>query len=450
MIDFKTFSKSLLAEGERVLKEDILPYVDKQTELFKDKWLVNRIRLGVTGLSGSGKTTFITSLIYHLLRDAALSVSFEPDFPKDGKRFRYEENIACFKKNVPEWPPSTLDKSEICLKINDGRNDLYLEIVDYPGEWLLDLPLLEQSFWEWSQTVKEYLSCTGNRLPDWAVSAKKLADKGCSDNENVLEIADQYRLWLHDLKNKGFEYLQPGRFVMPDTKSDIYTLVNFFPWVWDDEQKNENALFKKLEERYNRYKIEKVEPFYRHFKNLNKQIVLVDCLRSLQKGVTAWNDLKFTLGELLKNFSYGRRNGFVARLLNSFKIDQVLFVATKADYVSYEEKRIEALTGILKSAVAEAAEKTFLQKADVAYRSVAAVSVQKINKSDDAACYYFPNGKQGVELPEMLTQARINEFKEKCSEFDGIPPLSPRRMNENGDLPNIEMFNVIKFILGEN
>ena len=30
---------------------------------------------------------------------------------------------------------------------------LTVRIVDYPGEWLLDLPLLEQSYAEWSATT---------------------------------------------------------------------------------------------------------------------------------------------------------------------------------------------------------------------------------------------------------------------------------------------------------
>lgn len=103
-MDFKAFGQSLWTEGKRLFEKDVLPYVDKQTATFKDKWLVNRVRLGVTGLSQSGKTTFITSLIYHLLRDASLNVSIVPDFPDQGKRFPYEDNIARLKKSVPEWP----------------------------------------------------------------------------------------------------------------------------------------------------------------------------------------------------------------------------------------------------------------------------------------------------------------------------------------------------------
>lgn len=30
---------------------------------------------------------------------------------------------------------------------------LYLEIVDYPGEWLLDLPMLEQDYLSWSRQM---------------------------------------------------------------------------------------------------------------------------------------------------------------------------------------------------------------------------------------------------------------------------------------------------------
>ena len=448
-MDFKALGQSLWEESRRRFEKDFLPYIDQQTEAFKNKWLVNRIRLGVTGLSQSGKTTFITSLIYHLLRDATLNVSIEPDFPQRGKRFPYEENIALLRKDVPEWPQSTCDESEICLKINNGQKEFYLEIVDYPGEWLLDLPLMEKTFSQWSETVRDYLSRINAPLPDWAIEAKKLADGGSADDEAVLETTDKYRQWLRELKDKGFEFLQPGRFVMPDTASDSYTLTRFFPWVWDDNPEKDSALFRKLESRYDKYKAEKVEPFYLHFKNLNKQIVLVDCLRSLQKGGKVWNDLKFTLSELLQNFSYGRRNGFLSRLLNSFKIDQVLFAATKADYVSHEEKRIEALTGILKSAVEEAAEMTFQRKASIAYRSIAAVCVQKINDEKNAACFYFPDGENGIELPEMLTQSRINEFSADCAEYCRSP-LKPRKMNKNGDLPNIEIFNVIKFILGEN
>lgn len=69
---------------------------------------------------------------------------------------------------------------------------MYLEIVDYPGEWLLDLPLMEKTFAQWSKTIRDYLSRIDEPLPDWAIDARKLAD----DDDEILETADKYRQWL--------------------------------------------------------------------------------------------------------------------------------------------------------------------------------------------------------------------------------------------------------------
>ena len=53
------------------------------------------------------------------------------------------------------WPNSTVDISELRLVIDYQRQNgadrtLTLDIVDYPGEWLLDLPLLNKSYEQWS------------------------------------------------------------------------------------------------------------------------------------------------------------------------------------------------------------------------------------------------------------------------------------------------------------
>ena len=184
---------------------------------------------------------------------------------------------------------------------------------------------------------------------------------------------------------------------------------------------------------------------------MNKQIVLIDCLGHLQKGHKSWRDLKFALYELLKNFSYGMQNWLLSRLFHSFKIEGILFVATKADYVSHEAKRIETLTGILKSVAVEASEKIFdkkLERNKIKYRSVASVAVQSINYEGDQNCYYFPNGTDGIELPKMLTREYIENFKEEVGKVF-FSPLAPVAVGADEELPNIEMYNVIDFILGD-
>lgn len=449
-MDFRKTGRLWYDKCKKRFERDVRPFVEERAAAFKDKWLTDRIRLGVTGLTRSGKTTFITSLIYHLLRDTTLTVSIDDGFPETGARFPYGENIARLRAPKPEWPEPTADKSEIRLNIKKGKREFVLEIVDYPGEWLLDLPLAERSYAQWSASVRRYLDEIGGEPPAWMRAAKVLEKGGLNDafqDEIVLEIADKYRLWLHDLKKRGFSRLQPGRFVLPDTAEDLYLFVNFFPWVGENDG---GALFEKLEARYEAYKKNKVEPFYANFKNLDRQIVLVDCLSALRGGAAAWRDLRFATDDILRHFSYGRRNRFIARLLNSFKIGGVLFAATKADYVSRDEKRIGALTGVLKACVAEAAYNAFGAEPPegfVEYRSVASVCAQAIDRSGDERCYYFPDGLHGIELPVMLTPDRLNEFRDKCARFDA-KPLPPRPMSANGDPVGLEMYNVINYILG--
>ncbi len=123
------------------------------------------VRLGVTGLSRAGKTVFITALIHNLvhggrlplfdayasgrLADARLMPQPDDEVP----RFDYEAHVRdLVERRV--WPDSTRRIAELrvvieyesaeLLKRTLGRGRLNLDIVDYPGEWLLDLALLAE------------------------------------------------------------------------------------------------------------------------------------------------------------------------------------------------------------------------------------------------------------------------------------------------------------------
>ena len=135
------------------------------------------MRLAVTGLSSSGKTAFITSLVCNLLsaagRPARLPflrsaaerriVGAKLLAPDDGTigQFPVHDTIAALADDPPHWPPGTTDLRRVDLSLRfapagligraaGGAAELRLEILDYPGEWLLDLPLLDKSYADWS------------------------------------------------------------------------------------------------------------------------------------------------------------------------------------------------------------------------------------------------------------------------------------------------------------
>src|SRR5438046_10485575 len=133
---------------------------------YGDNFFNPTVRLGVTGLSRAGKTVFITALIHGLTSGGRFPV-FEPyateriararlaPQPDDAvPRFDYENHARTLIEER-HWPASTVDISELRLVIDYQRRNgadrtLTLDIVDYPGEWLLDLPLLNKSYEQWA------------------------------------------------------------------------------------------------------------------------------------------------------------------------------------------------------------------------------------------------------------------------------------------------------------
>ena len=131
------------------------------------------LRLGVTGLARSGKTVFITALVRNLVAGGRLpffspqaegrliGAHLEPQPDDAVPRFDYEAHLAALGRDPPEWPQSTRQISELRVVLTFapenrlrrflGVSRVNLDIVDYPGEWLLDLAMLDQSFEQWSE-----------------------------------------------------------------------------------------------------------------------------------------------------------------------------------------------------------------------------------------------------------------------------------------------------------
>ena len=70
-------------------------------------------------------------------------------------RFAYEDHLAALTGPDRHWPESTRQISQLRLRLEFERREgfcaagpaaLTIDIVDYPGEWLLDLPLLDKTY----------------------------------------------------------------------------------------------------------------------------------------------------------------------------------------------------------------------------------------------------------------------------------------------------------------
>ncbi|MCC7275248.1 MAG: YcjX family protein, partial [Alphaproteobacteria bacterium] len=317
------------------------------------------VRLAVTGLSRSGKSVFVTSLVHALLAyprvperlpllgadtrfaERVLSIGVEPARGAV-PRFRYAENLAAMAADPPRWPDGTRDVAEIDLRIRfrprgflhrvDAAATLRLVIVDYPGEWLLDLPLLDQTFATWSAEAMA-LGREGERAPlaaDWLAFLARHPAGGPFDAVAARTAHDLYRRYLHDCRDRlGLSFLQPGRFLCPGDWGEDAIL-----WFCPMETAGEPArgtLGAAMAERFETYKRAVRERFFdRHFRTFDRQIVLVDVLQALHAGRAAFDDTRRALERVAGAFKVG--GGLLARLFRA-RIDRVLYAATKADHV---------------------------------------------------------------------------------------------------------------------
>jgi uncharacterized protein len=329
------------------------------------------VRLGVTGLSRAGKTVFITALIHGLTRGGRFPV-FEPyatgriararlePQPDDAvPRFDYESHVRTLIEQR-RWPNSTVDISELRLVIDYQRRNgadrtLTLDIVDYPGEWLLDLPLLSKSYEQWSaESLAQSREGPRAQLASaWHAHLKTLDAAGREDEQATLAAAKLFTDYLRACRDERFamSLLPPGRFLMPGNLAGSPALT-FAPLeVPMEGQAPEGSLWAMMVRRYEAYKDIVVRPFFRdHFARLDRQIVLVDALAAFNSGPEALVDLEAALEGILDCFRIGR-GSFISSLFRP-RIDRILFAATKADHLHHQSH--DRLEAVLRRAVSRA------------------------------------------------------------------------------------------------
>src|SRR5258705_3375 len=283
---------------------------------YGDSFFHPTVRLGVTGLSRAGKTVFITALVHGLTRGGRFPI-FEPyatggiaraglePQPDDAvPRFDYENHVSTLIEER-RWPSSTVDISELRLVIDYQRQNgadrtLTIDIVDYPGEWLLDLPLLNKSFEQWS-AESLVLSREGPRVKlaaPWHEHLKTLDPEGRENEQAALAAAKLFTDYLRACRDERFamSLLPPGRFLMPGNLAGSPALT-FAPLdVAPDGSAPDGSLWAMMRRRYEAYKDVVVRPFFRdHFARLDRQVGLGDALAAFNAGPAARHGLQAAL-----------------------------------------------------------------------------------------------------------------------------------------------------------
>jgi predicted YcjX-like family ATPase len=404
---------------------------------YGDHFFSPTVRLGVTGLSRAGKTVFITALIHGLTRGGRFPV-FEPfatgriararlePQPDDAvPRFDYENHVRTLIE-ARRWPNSTVDISELRLVVDYQRKNgadrtLTLDIVDYPGEWLLDLPLLNKSYEQWSA---ESLALSRERprahlAAAWHAHLATLEASARADEQAALAAARHFTEYLRACRDERFamSLLPPGRFLMPGNLAGSPALT-FAPLDLPAEgTAAEGSLWAMMVRRYEAYKDVVVRPFFRdHFSRLDRQVVLVDALAAFNSGPEALVDLEAALAGILDCFRTGRSTLFSS--LFRPRIDRILFAATKADHLHHSSH--DRLEAVLRRTVAKA-----VARAEDTGASIDVVALAAVRATREAQ---VQRGRE--KLPSILGTPAATET-DNGEAFDGNTEVA----TFPGDLP---------------
>ena len=441
-----------------------------------------QLRLAVTGLSRAGKTAFLTSLV-NQLRHAGLEARLDlMPVAREGRllgarrvsqpdlgvpRFPYDQAMAALDAEPPYWPEPTRGISELRLSIRYRPSrrsllrgetaELSLDLFDYPGEWLLDLPLLGHDYPGWSRAM---LANAGEQrralLAEWEQVAAGLDPAAEANEAELADIASLYARSLQAAREAGFANLQPGRFLLPGDLEGAPVL-QFFPLPalknCDDAELTKlppESVYATLAARFRHYQQHIVRPFYRdHFRRFDRQIVLVDVLGALNAGPERFEDLSQALATLMQSFDYGKRS-LLSRLFAP-RIDRLAIAATKADHVTPEQHG--NLTALLEALLAEPLQDLRYANVPVKAMSLAAIRAtethavehQKLRTPalrgttlEGEEVLVFP-GEVPAQLPEAEFWAR------QGFDFRAFRP-APR---EGGALPHIRLDAALDWLIGD-
>ncbi|MGO4907267.1 YcjX family protein [Pseudorhodobacter sp. W20_MBD10_FR17] len=393
------------------------------------------IRLGVTGLSRAGKTVFITSLVANLLDRGRMpqfsaapriDTAFLQPQPDDTlPRFDYETHLAALTGAAPHWPASTRAISELRLSLRvrpsgffggligglTGPRTIHLDIIDYPGEWLLDLSLMGKTYADWSEATLSRIA-QRTQAADFMAQARAEDASLKLDEPRAQALAASFTTYLQTARAAGWSDCTPGRFLLPGDLAGSPVLT--FAPLPKPGSTPRGSLWREMDRRFEAYKSRVVRPFFRdHFARIDRQVVLMDVLGAIHSGPMALEDMRRTLAEILGAFRPGQ-NGFLSSILLGKRVDKILFAATKADHLHHTQH--PRLTAITEALLREARDRAAFSGAETSAMSLAALRATVEETRN--------HGGQSLDL----VRGTLLETGKQAAMFAGVLPEDPNHL----------------------
>lgn len=447
---------------------------------------MKQIHVGLTGLSRAGKTVFLTAAIHDFVEHTGRDLK---EFKFNGWRyvanpvplpngvvpFPYSEHVKVFRGDPPRWPDRTVDITEfrIRMQLVDEKNrraEGEIVFVDYPGERLLDVPLLETAYDDWAdQTLmkltsppdsvrdaaRESLECIGSLQVD---SKGMLADDAWNSAQRVF---GKCCILCHAA---GTAIAPVAPVLLAAKNRSASASAPFFPLSAEMRQRFP-GVHKRLKKEYAAYLKSSVAPFLQRIAACSHQIILVDVLDVLRTGVEEFVEIREQMQRALNCYrqaNSGRFNYLLSMMPFFGKplIRKVTFCATKVDQATRDHR--ENLISLLRDLFLRAEQALQFDRRTI--KKIEFIPIAAHRCTDDVDTDH--DGRQIVALrgrrmdsddngEELIYPGRVPqqwpEYKDNWQDFR-FPDFLPRKLPDLASgrpLPHINMDQMLFSIVEE-
>lgn len=342
-------------------------------------WPVER-RIAVTGLSGSGKTVFLTSLICHLLHhdptkfDIGRQVQIvrpRPIRPRGTwPEFPYEVNRANLATG--EWPEKTRQCTEYIVDFYFSHWRLRrtrLRIFDVPGERLADCNIRHNAFSQWSdEQIRLFKSMCDK--PAEVKDFLELCEVEPTSEVDLARLILSYKKALVEWYNRFHKYLSPSTFILDLQGRQLCEEAWWSHWdPLRDCERGERLsqrycglpgsefaplgarcqTTRQLAANYCRYKREVVNRLFNMLARCDSLAVLSDIAHILQSGPDVCDEAQDFVEKVLNALNPGIKLPIIGKIpiigrIAKRQIARIAFAASQADrFHSDDKERVKEL-----------------------------------------------------------------------------------------------------------
>ena len=337
-------------------------------------------KVAITGIYNSGKTMFLTSLLWQL--DEIEEADFDLEGDTEISRFRearsgvnsfhYRETMA----REQRWPRKTTDIQRFrCRFVRNSkgvrrvisqlvrsfsRQSQQLDILDFPGERIADSAIAAYGdFGQWSDHMFDYFDNNPGYNEAGYRLRRSLEAKDLDSDAAVQAYRETLISFIRDCKplispsiflldGKGMllasEQLESAARERPcglDANSQFVPLP-------EPVRKANPQLTKGMRKHFDRYRKRVVQPLFDDLGKSDSLIVLVDIPSLLLGGVQRYNDNRQIILDLFEAVGEKKFNIF------SSSLKRIAFVATKADLITSDDFYKGTLRSLLRQMNARA------------------------------------------------------------------------------------------------